>query len=505
MRTYFRPEHAVDTPLALPPQNRYQDARYQRQIQQSMPMRPTSVPPQGSRSRSERVSRPPPQCSSSSSGPVLQSSRSVYALRPIAAVPSSSRLPDWSNQIPSNLDQQLQATPLQSRSPTSPTPRKTHAHAKFPHKESKPPLSILHGLKVNKQGLILDEEGGPIGELWEGDIIDCVREKADAYGAVLDECGRVVGRVRTLLKTDTESMLRSKASDVEKLHGFPLPPVSMTSSAAKSSRFDDARSNVPGQTKGVSTQKRGPSRAKTDVILQEHDHEQTLGQKQTAPSRPRLHGRSESLPSVPESHSTAEKEPSDEGSSSDEESQQGLVDEGIPSQKRVRATSSARTEPHRRYPMSSHGRSVSEPIHLTTALPPVPPKGKRPLDPMRAKAPVVDITTTSAHDQRTRLTTIQSRVQSLSLPTFQAKGPAVGLPRSSLCAGAPVFSITPHRLTTPALSTPSSPGIASLSVQPPILRPRASGTIPLVRSPLSSQGTNSSKSLSILVKAGTYH
>jgi hypothetical protein len=36
-----------------------------------------------------------------------------------------------------------------------------------------PPLRILDGFKVNKRGQILDEEGDPIGELHEGDIIDC--------------------------------------------------------------------------------------------------------------------------------------------------------------------------------------------------------------------------------------------------------------------------------------------------------------------------------------------
>lgn len=61
-----------------------------------------------------------------------------------------------------------------------------------------PPLSILEGLKVNKKGLILDEEGDPIGQLIDGELLDCVRQKANANGEVLDEYGRVVGTVRTL-------------------------------------------------------------------------------------------------------------------------------------------------------------------------------------------------------------------------------------------------------------------------------------------------------------------
>ena len=61
-----------------------------------------------------------------------------------------------------------------------------------------PPLAILDGLKVNKKGLILDEEGDPIGQLVDGELLDCVRQKANANGEVLDEYGRVVGNVRTI-------------------------------------------------------------------------------------------------------------------------------------------------------------------------------------------------------------------------------------------------------------------------------------------------------------------
>lgn len=63
-----------------------------------------------------------------------------------------------------------------------------------------PPLSVLEGFKVNKKGQILDEEGEAIGQLVEGDIMDCVRQKVNAYGEVLDEFGGVVGIVRTLAR-----------------------------------------------------------------------------------------------------------------------------------------------------------------------------------------------------------------------------------------------------------------------------------------------------------------
>jgi hypothetical protein len=515
MRSYFRPDHGQDTPPALPSQPRYQDARYQRQLQQSIPMRPTSVQPQASCSKSERMSRPPPQCSSSSSGAVLQSSRSAYALRSLAAVPPSSRLPyDWSNQIPSNLDQQLRATPPQTRPRT---PNKTPAQTKSRKNEYKPPLSILDGLKVNKRGLILDEEGDPIGELYEGDIIDCVREKADAQGAVLDEYGRVVGRVRTLVREDEETMLRWKASNVEKLpklHGFPLPPVSASNSAAKSPRPDQPAHTQNGITKKGSSssltrfksslkrqeaieQHVEPTTAPRDsscsstVISQGQDHEQISSQQDMVAPRPLLQVRSDSLASVPESHSTAELELSDNGSVSSLESQHELAKDSILTGKRGRASSSARTEPARRYPMSSHGRSVSEPMNLTTALPPVPPKaqGKRPLQPNKARLFPANVTTISANNQHAGFTTTASRVQSFPPPSLPGRRLTGGPPGNSPFAGCPIPSMPARHLTTPALPASSPLGTASLNTQLPTLRPRKSGTIPLVRSPLSSQGT----------------
>jgi hypothetical protein len=525
MRSYFRPDHGVDTSPILPNPTRYQDARYQRQIQHSMPSRPTSVPPQALRSKSERFSRQPSQCSSSSSGAVLQSSRSAYALRSLAAVPSSSRLPyDWSNQIPSNLDQQLKATPLQPQSPTSPTSPVTPARPESRQSDYMPPLSILDGLKVNRRGLILDEEGDPIGELYDGNIVNCVREKADAHGAVLDEHGRVVGRVRTLLRTDEEPMLRWKASNGEQLHGFPLPPVSATSLAAKSPGLGDARYIAPDQpaqmrnigiaqktslsslNRTKSSLKRRESvergaESKTvprdssrspDVFPQVQDLKHFLDQQEYAAPRPLPHACSDILAPVPESHSTAEAEVSDDGSSSSKESQQKPENDVISNRKRARASSSARTDPPRRHTMSSHGRSVSEPIHLTTAAPPVPPKAKRPLKPNQARLFPTDVTMTSTHPRRASFTTTPGRVQSLPPPAFPGRGLASGLPENTLSAARPIPGMpAARRLPTPALPTPSPLGMSNLNTQLPVLRPRASGTIPLVRSPLSSQGKNS--------------
>lgn len=57
-------------------------------------------------------------------------------------------------------------------------------------------LAALEGYKVNKKGKVLNEEGDLIGELVEGDLLDCVRQKVNARGQVMDDIGKVVGTVK---------------------------------------------------------------------------------------------------------------------------------------------------------------------------------------------------------------------------------------------------------------------------------------------------------------------
>ncbi|KAH7123950.1 hypothetical protein B0J11DRAFT_506991 [Dendryphion nanum] len=64
--------------------------------------------------------------------------------------------------------------------------------------EITPDLDILDGLKVNKKGQVLNEDGEPIGELAEGDIKDCAGKKINEKGEVLDKDGKVIGKVKTL-------------------------------------------------------------------------------------------------------------------------------------------------------------------------------------------------------------------------------------------------------------------------------------------------------------------
>ncbi|KAF4555773.1 Hypothetical protein D9617_2g057360 [Elsinoe fawcettii] len=67
-----------------------------------------------------------------------------------------------------------------------------------------PNLDILEGLKVNKKGKILNEDGDEIGELTEGELADCAGKKVNAKGEVLDADGNIIGRVKCLPQELTE-------------------------------------------------------------------------------------------------------------------------------------------------------------------------------------------------------------------------------------------------------------------------------------------------------------
>ena len=61
-----------------------------------------------------------------------------------------------------------------------------------------PDLTILDGLKVNKKGMLLNEDGEPVGQLIDGDLSECAGKKVNDKGDVLDKDGNVIGRVTTL-------------------------------------------------------------------------------------------------------------------------------------------------------------------------------------------------------------------------------------------------------------------------------------------------------------------
>lgn len=533
-------------PLPTPQNNQhhYQDGRQQRLIQQSMPMRPASVPAQALQPRHQRVNRPAPQ-RSSSPGPVLQSVHPALSSRSRASAPPNTGSPfDWESPSARNPQSQLSSN-QPPRSPTSPS---SHiANPSYDHDEITPSLNILSGLKVNKRGLILDEEGDPIGELFEGDIIDCVRQKADAHGGVLDEYGRVVGRVRTLsIRSPGTSLHRSNtnatnASYVDhRRSASPAPPVPALSSAREPHTLVEGQHNAPqslGQTSSDYVAQKEVSSSPTrlsstppqhdsqeqedDLSLRPHDPQESeisqqnlseLAEQHELSASPREGSaeRSESLPSVPESRSTAEVVLSDNGSATSDESHRALTAHapqhtlgGIASQEQVSAHQrtvqdvgdatlqqpQVAVDADRMEQSMRHSRQREQPAQMYT-----PPAINRSVSeramPSAGLPPVPAVPKNymdfnkAAHVQSIGQYAAPNRVKA-PLPAFPGRGLSVGLAGGSFGNG-PMPGMPNRRMTTHGF--PSSPAfnMAGLHAQSQFAKSHAS--TPLVRSPLSSQG-----------------
>lgn len=121
--------------------------------------------------------------------------------------PVQSQYPQkWNDQASSIYGESVYNPSTRQHSPSrrpSLAPSEVFEYGPSAAKTPLPPLGILDGLRVNKRGKILDEEGDPIGELVEGEIIDCVRQRVNAFGQVLDDYGRIVGRVSTTSRGGT--------------------------------------------------------------------------------------------------------------------------------------------------------------------------------------------------------------------------------------------------------------------------------------------------------------
>jgi hypothetical protein len=68
-----------------------------------------------------------------------------------------------------------------------------------------PYLSILKGMKVNKVGRIVDEQGNPHGVLVEGDPKKLAGRKVDSEGKIWDDSGKVIGRAELLPEDEREA------------------------------------------------------------------------------------------------------------------------------------------------------------------------------------------------------------------------------------------------------------------------------------------------------------
>ena len=96
-------------------------------------------------------------------------------------------------------------------------------------KEAAPDFSIVEGLKVNKKGEVLNEDGEPIAKLSEGELMDCAGKKINEKGEVLDKEGNVIGKVE-LITQEGEEVAEEGAEDVEEEAGETspeLPPLSI--------------------------------------------------------------------------------------------------------------------------------------------------------------------------------------------------------------------------------------------------------------------------------------
>ena len=78
-----------------------------------------------------------------------------------------------------------------------------------------PELSILEGLKVNKKGEVLNEEGDVIAKVSEGEIADLAGKKINDQGEILDSEGNVIGKVELVPQEPEEDA------------GPDLPPLSI--------------------------------------------------------------------------------------------------------------------------------------------------------------------------------------------------------------------------------------------------------------------------------------
>ena len=90
---------------------------------------------------------------------------------------------------------------------------------------SLPDLGILEGLKVNKKGEVVNEDGDPIARLSEGELADVVGKKLNANGEILDSDGNVIGKVALIPQEIEEGEEGAEEEDQES--GPEYPPLAI--------------------------------------------------------------------------------------------------------------------------------------------------------------------------------------------------------------------------------------------------------------------------------------
>lgn len=171
--------------------------------------------------------------------------------------------------------------------------------------EITPDLDILEGLKVNKKGQVLNEDGEPIGELTEGDLKECAGKKINEKGEVLDKDGKVIGKVRTLPQmveqkvgeaeeaADEAGEAAEEAGEAAEEAGEAaeeatdnLPPLSILEGLTvnKSGKLIDANGNIVGELVEGDAKKLSKSGITCDAEGQFWDNKgHVIGRAQTVP------------------------------------------------------------------------------------------------------------------------------------------------------------------------------------------------------------------------------
>lgn len=174
-----------------------------------------------------------------------------------------------------------------------------------------PGLEVLDGLKVNKKGQILNEDGEPIGELTDGDLSDCVGKKVNDQGEVLSKDGTVIGHVKTIAQGAVEEAGEAEEEDAwkeedvqneekvkeeedaggktdeERESDSALPPLSVLEGLAvnKAGKLIDAKGTVVGELVEGDAKKLSRSGNTADAEGQFWDNKgHVIGRAQTVPT-----------------------------------------------------------------------------------------------------------------------------------------------------------------------------------------------------------------------------
>lgn len=149
-----------------------------------------------------------------------------------------------------------------------------------------PDLDVLEGLKVNKKGKILNEDGEEIGELTSGDLAECAGKKVNDQGEVLDAEGNVIGRVKALPQEIPAEELEAEEGEDAEDEGQELPPLSTLEGLGvnKAGKIVDSNGNIVGELIEGDAKKLAKSGTTADAEGQFWDNKgNVIGRAKTLP------------------------------------------------------------------------------------------------------------------------------------------------------------------------------------------------------------------------------